>query len=360
MERYLVCTVFLLAMAGTLGAESPQPANQSNPDPAQQELEAIKKLRLPSQVFNIEGLDKAAIRLQIRALYNHAVLLNYSNQFGQVRPLLQQMDQLSPDAPETNYLRAMDFYFRKQMAQAIVYARKAVDASSALDPAWNFLGFLHSQAGNEDKALDCFLKAIESNPYQAVYRFNAANAFSRGGKADEALEQIDQAIRIRPNYSEAYYLKALILREQKNYEAAFQTMILAEQTGAKDVPFYLNFIDIARIADHPDKLLELMESTSRMRDFGLFRIRGIVYSDYGECNQAIGLLSAVPADQMNVDAYRAFGKCLLIQNRNTDAYIKSWNLTDEQKEGLQNYLKNLEITNKKWPEVKDPIVAPPE
>lgn len=343
----LAALIIILLSASTYAAEKSEPT----PVPPY--------MRLPADVFNVEGLDKASNRIQMRALYNQAVILNYANQYGQIRPLLHRMNQLSPDAPETNYLRAMDFYHKRQVAQAIVHARKAVEESPALDPAWNFLGFLHVQAGNQEKALEAFLAAIEANPYHAVYRFNAANAYSRTGNTEEALKQIDQAIRIRPNYSDGYYLKALILREQKEYDKAFESMLLAEKTGASDVAFYMNFIDIARKADNGSKLLELMETTERMRDFGLYRVRGVVYSEYGECNRAIALLKVVPKSDMDLEAYRAYGKCLLIQNQPTDPYLQAWKLSDEEHNELAKYLDNLEISNKKWPEVKDPVVAPP-
>lgn len=336
------------------------PATELGAESEASEMDPVANLKKPDDVFNVEGLDKASLRIQMRSLYNHAVLLNYSNQYGQIRPLLHQMQRLSPDAPETNYLRGMDFFHRNQMAQAIVHTRKAVEQSPALDPAWNFLGFLHSQAGNDERALNAFLSAIEANPYHSVYRFNAANVYSRMEKPELALEQIEQAIRIRPNYSDAYYLRALIHREKQNYQAAFESMLLAEKTGSSDVPFFMNFIDLARKADKPEKLLELLDTTQRMRDFRLYRMRAIVFSEYGECNRAVPLLKIIPQNEMNLEAYRAYGKCLLIQNQPTDPYIKSWQLDEEEKKDLLSYLENLEITNKKWPEIKDPIVDPPK
>ncbi|MBI41585.1 MAG: hypothetical protein CMF59_18480 [Leptospiraceae bacterium] len=352
--KFLSGTLFLFLIGHSpVLAEAELPASPEPTDP-------IEVLKLPDEVFNVEGLDKASLRIQMRSLYNHAVLLNYSSQYGQIRPLLHQMNRISPDAPETHYLKSMDFYHRDQIAKAIVHARKAVDQNPALDPAWNFLGFLHSQAGNDERALEAFLKAIQANPYHSVYRFNAANTYSRISKPEEALEQIEQAIRIRPNYSDAYYLRALILREQKNFIAAFESMLLAEKTGSNDVAFFMNFIDMARKADKPEKLLELMETTQPMRDFRLYRMRAIVFSEYGECNRAVPLLRIIPQDDMTLEAYRAYGKCLLIQDQPTDPYIKAWKLDEEEKEDLMSYLENLEITNKKWPEIKDPIVNPPK
>jgi tetratricopeptide (TPR) repeat protein len=328
-------------------------------DPAQQQ-EALRRLRLPDDIFNVEGLDKADNRLRMRALYNQAVILNYSDQYGQIRPLLHSMNRLSPNAPETSYLRSMDFYHSGQMARAIVEARKAVDANPALDPAWNFLGYLHVKAGNDSKALDAFLQAIKANPYHAVYRFNAATVFSRQGEIEEAHEQIKQAIRIRSNYADAYYLQALIFAEEEKHDEAFESMLLAEKAGSNDVAFFMNFIDVARRADKPEKLLELMETTRSIRDHRLFRMRGIVFSEYGECSRAIPLLRIVPHEKMSMDAYRAYGKCLLIQNQSTGPFLKAWKLSDDERNQLAAYFKDLEITNKKWPEVKDPIVSPPK
>ena len=358
--RVAPATALLLILLISLAPRRAQSAEPTGAQPpADLNQPDMQRLRLPESLFDVEGLDKANNRIQMRSLYNHAVLLNYSNQYGQIRPLLHQMNQLSPDAPETNYLRAMDFYHRGQMAQAIVHAKIAVEQNPALDPAWNFLGFLQSQAGNLDMALESFLSAIEANPYHAVYRFNAANAYSRKGNTEEALLQINQAIRIRPNYSDAYYLKALILRERKEFAASFDSMVLAEKTGSNSVAFFKDFIDISRQADQSAKLLELMETTERMRDFSLYRVRGIVYSEYGECNRAIALLRVIPNTEMDLEAYRAYGKCLLIQKQPTEPYLQAWKLSEEEESELSRYLDNLEIINKKWPEVKDPVVAPP-
>ena len=346
----------VIAFHGTASARAISTVDEPARKPP---LTPTEVLKLPDQVFNVEGLDKASLRLQMRSLYNQAVILNFSNQYGQIAPLLHRMNALSPEAPETHYLRAMSFYHSGQMAQAIVHARKAVDQSPALDPAWNFLGFLHVQAGNDSRALDAFLAAIEANPYHAVYRFNAANAYSRLELPDEALQQIDQAIRIRPNYSDAYYLKALIQREREQYGEAFESMLLAEKTGSNDVPFFMNFVDIARKADKPEKLLELMETTRNLRDFRLYRMRALVFSEYGECDKATPLFRVIPQEEMTLEAYRSYGKCLLIQKQPTEPYLKAWKLNEDEKKELASYLDGLELTSKKWPEVKDPIVDPP-
>ena len=57
------------------------------------------------------------------------------------------------------------------------------------DSAYNDLGVLHYEAGNREKALACYQKAVELNPHQETYLKNLADFYlMEQGRAQEAME----------------------------------------------------------------------------------------------------------------------------------------------------------------------------
>ncbi|MCK5614825.1 tetratricopeptide repeat protein, partial [Candidatus Pacearchaeota archaeon] len=86
---------------------------------------------------------------------------------------------------------------------------------------WNDYGLDLASSGNLDKALDCFLKAVELDPQLAEAYNNIGNVFFMRKKNGQAIEYYRKVIELSPNHPLAHYNLALALEgEGKNEEAA--------------------------------------------------------------------------------------------------------------------------------------------
>ncbi|KAL1493372.1 hypothetical protein ABEB36_011438 [Hypothenemus hampei] len=70
---------------------------------------------------------------------------------------------------------------------------------------------IHKTKGNEhmknsmyQEAIDEYTKAIELNPYNAIYFCNRAAAFTRLNKDNEAIQDCKEAIKLHPTYGKAH------------------------------------------------------------------------------------------------------------------------------------------------------------
>ncbi|XP_031467476.1 small glutamine-rich tetratricopeptide repeat-containing protein beta [Phasianus colchicus] len=78
----------------------------------------------------------------------------------------------------------------------------------------------HMKEENYGAAVDCYTRAIELDPNNAVYYCNRAAAQSKLSKYSEAIKDCERAIAIDPKYSKAYGRMGLALTSVNKYEEA--------------------------------------------------------------------------------------------------------------------------------------------
>jgi len=85
------------------------------------------------------------------------------------------------------------------------------------------LGVVFLEAGDNDKAMLHFQKAVEINPGFAKAHCDFGDTLFYGGDLDKAKDQFEKAIAIDPNYTEAHYnLGHVFLQKGQLIEAAMQ------------------------------------------------------------------------------------------------------------------------------------------
>ncbi|KAM8985191.1 small glutamine-rich tetratricopeptide repeat-containing protein beta [Guaruba guarouba] len=78
----------------------------------------------------------------------------------------------------------------------------------------------HMKEENYGAAVDCYTRAIELDPKNAVYYCNRAAAQSKLNNYSEAIKDCESAIAIDPKYSKAYGRMGLALTSVNKYEEA--------------------------------------------------------------------------------------------------------------------------------------------
>uniref|UniRef100_A0A8B9Q166 Small glutamine-rich tetratricopeptide repeat-containing protein beta n=1 Tax=Apteryx owenii TaxID=8824 RepID=A0A8B9Q166_APTOW len=78
----------------------------------------------------------------------------------------------------------------------------------------------HMKEENYGAAVDCYTRAIELDPNNAVYYCNRAAAQSKLSNYSEAIKDCERAIAIDPKYSKAYGRMGLALTSVNKYEEA--------------------------------------------------------------------------------------------------------------------------------------------
>lgn len=89
-----------------------------------------------------------------------------------------------------------------------------------VDKAYNNRGVAFMNEKRDDEALNDFNKAIELKPYYAEAHFNRGNVYMNAKENDLALNDFNKAIELKPNYAKAFHNRgSLFMYQNKNEEA---------------------------------------------------------------------------------------------------------------------------------------------
>jgi len=110
---------------------------------------------------------------------------------------------------ELRFTRARQKFNEKYLA--IPSATTTVTQEATVKPEDVNLAEQYKTEGNQhladkkfEQAVDCYTKAIERNPNNAIYFANRAAAYSHMGKHQFAIDDCKQSLKINPQYSKAY------------------------------------------------------------------------------------------------------------------------------------------------------------
>jgi tetratricopeptide (TPR) repeat protein len=180
-------------------------------------LAASAGLRLDAFEQYIRGITEPDQAERLRHL-NESVLLSpdfspawmalgredyNGQQYEEAAIAFAKVGQNDPDALEAGFYRGLSLLFSGGYRQA-EEAFGNVARVLPLAPVLNNQGVAMSRQGHD--GIPLFSQAEAADPSAADYHFNLAVSLKRQGKADEALTELAQCLRLRPNDSEAQEL----------------------------------------------------------------------------------------------------------------------------------------------------------
>ena len=126
-------------------------------------------------------------------------------QYEQAAVAFGKVGRNSPDALEAGFYRGLSLLFSGNYPRAEeAFAR--VSQVLPLAEVLNNQGVAMSRQGHDGSAL--FRQAVSADPNAADYHFNLAVSLKRKGATSEALTELQQCLKLRPNDSEAQGLLA--------------------------------------------------------------------------------------------------------------------------------------------------------
>ncbi|MBU4467064.1 tetratricopeptide repeat protein, partial [Patescibacteria group bacterium] len=117
----------------------------------------------------------------------------------------------------------------------------ATAKKSPSDPkTHNNLGDYYGRHGDQEKAAQEFLKAIELNPFYGDAYHNLANTYQTMGKIDLAIENYKKAVESKPSLWQSYQNLAIIYFNQQDFETAGQYQEKAVEINPNNASLHLN------------------------------------------------------------------------------------------------------------------------
>jgi tetratricopeptide (TPR) repeat protein len=123
---------------------------------------------------------------------------------------------------EAYFLRGAIYVKKKQLENAIADLKKAILINPHYADAYSILGDIRRNQGKLDKAFENYNYAIHINPNDAILYYKRASAHKSKTRkirwisqlsieeVEEMILDLDQAIRLNPNYAAAYLLRGAI------------------------------------------------------------------------------------------------------------------------------------------------------
>ena len=126
-----------------------------------------------------------------------------------------------PDAEE-NLCIGIGYHTAGQTDKAIKYYCKAIDLNPLFAEAFCNRGVAKSHLGNKKGAIKDYDKATELNPEYAKAYNNRGSVKADLGDKEEAIKDYDKAIELNPKYAEAYNNRGNMKFDLGNYEEAIR------------------------------------------------------------------------------------------------------------------------------------------
>lgn len=196
-------------------------------------------------------------------LLDLAVLSEQLGRPEEAEALFRQAQRLEPESWEVEIAYA-DFLSRRgRYADALALYRRAEAHAPASPRLLRGLGRCCWMLGEPRGAIDAVRRAIELDPEDATGSYDLAVMLVRAGRSDEAVEFIDDALRIDPGLWNARALKAGILSDLGRTEEARRLFERALEDGAHGQAFWRAWLNTERAGGDSAAMREVLARMGR-------------------------------------------------------------------------------------------------
>ncbi len=200
-----------------------------------------------------------------------------------------------------------------------------LDKAIALNPSnavlFHYRGGCYDEMDSYNKAVKDYKKAVELNPKQAWALYDWAFVCYVQDKTEEGLELVDQAISVKQDETDFYYLRANLFIDLEKYDSAFKDY---EQATFADSLYWRAFMmmgwvlantqDADKAAYYFSKALEIED------DAEIYYYRGLTYYERNEYAPAEeDFTRAIERFYTTPDIYYYRGYCRYELGKNDDA-----------------------------------------
>jgi tetratricopeptide (TPR) repeat protein len=182
--------------------------------------------------------------------FTYALIFLERGYFDQARSFCRLALEKEPKSAEAHYLLGMA-YLKKEMPAE---ARNNFEQTLKLPPAypdtwpnaWNNLGMLAAQAGQNDEAIKNLLEAIRQNPNHVIALDNLGNVYRHQGRWADAQAALESALKADPDDADANYGLGMVFAQQNASEQAqkYLTKALQLRPGYLDALNNLGVLEV--------------------------------------------------------------------------------------------------------------------
>ena len=128
--------------------------------------------------------------------------------------------------------RGICYFLKNDYSRSISDLTKAIQLNPSGELVyiiWHYLGEVYKEVKDNKQAIECYNHAIRIKPDYAEAWCGKGSTYYSKNEPEKALQCLDKAIHIKPDYEKAWFVKGFIYYAKKDYEKALQCFRKAVQ-----------------------------------------------------------------------------------------------------------------------------------
>jgi arylsulfatase A-like enzyme/Flp pilus assembly protein TadD len=143
-------------------------------------------------------------RIQVYELFSEGMSDGQHGRYDESLRKLKEAAKMDPSLLAVHYLMALDYYRKKDFAQAIAEFQDVLRLDPKYALATFYLGLAYGEASNFDAAIQYLNKALELDPTNFSAAFNLGAAYLRKNRVNDAVAAFERSVTIYPQYAEGH------------------------------------------------------------------------------------------------------------------------------------------------------------
>lgn len=208
----------------------------------------------------MDDLQKEKSFQQVNAWIQEAVSALGAGQLGKARELFLKVTETAPSFADAYYNLGVICDLEKKPDDAIKFYVKTLKYNPKHAECLTNMGAAHSNAGRHGIAIPFLTRAVESNPLLIQPRLNLGITYRHMEQPEKALEALKGAVGVEPRNAYALYLAGCAAQE-----AGFNTESARFLEQALDIkPTYTDalivLVDVLLELEMPEHAIEILET----------------------------------------------------------------------------------------------------
>lgn len=177
--------------------------------------------------------------------------------FAQARAALERASQLDAQAPEVLASEGyMNMYFDWDLDKAARNLERAIAANPNYATAYDWLGVLFTASKRFTAARSAFERARRLDPASLPIRTDLAFHLHYSGRNEDAREELQNILRVDPNFPLAHFWMGRVLSSESNCSGALSELETASSSLRDWQPVIAAHGHIAGVCGQPSRALE--------------------------------------------------------------------------------------------------------
>lgn len=145
-----------------------------------------------------------------------------------------------PRAAEALCQKGFSFSINGEDQKALEYFKKATESDPSDSAAWSGLGSCYAGLNNPEDAITAYKQAIEASPRDETSYFHLGNYYGKLGRLEDAIGAYQEAIVINPQFEAAYFNMGVALSRLSRFSEGLNAFETVTRINPEAAPAYYN------------------------------------------------------------------------------------------------------------------------